>query len=133
MKRYLLDTNICISFMKGRYGIKEKIREVRLANCGISEITVAELLYGAYHSNNQTRYVEETKRFISCFTVLPISGALELFAENKSQLTRAGLPIDNFDLLIGCTAVANKMIMVSDNIRHLSRIKQISIENWTQR
>ena len=37
------------------------------------------------------------------------------------------------DLLIGCTAVANNMIMVTDNIKHFSRIYGIQLENWVNR
>ena len=45
MKGYLLDTNICIFYMKGRYQLDEKIAKVGQNNCYISEITVAELLF----------------------------------------------------------------------------------------
>ena len=37
------------------------------------------------------------------------------------------------DLLIGCTAVANNMIMVTDNIKPFSRIYGIQLENWVNR
>ncbi len=32
MKQYLLDTNICIHYLKNQHGISEKIREVGLEN-----------------------------------------------------------------------------------------------------
>lgn len=35
---YLLDTNICISLLKNKYGIREKVVEVEPKNCYISEI-----------------------------------------------------------------------------------------------
>jgi tRNA(fMet)-specific endonuclease VapC len=37
---------------------------------------------------------------------------------------------DEFDLLIGCTAVENKLILVTDNIKDFENIKGIKIENW---
>jgi tRNA(fMet)-specific endonuclease VapC len=40
--------------------------------------------------------------------------------------------LDEFDLLIGATAVSANMIMVSNNVKHLSRIKQIKLEDWTK-
>lgn len=43
MKKYLLDTNICIYYLKGRFELDSKIAEVGMINCFISEITVAEL------------------------------------------------------------------------------------------
>lgn len=42
----------------------------------------------------------------------------------------AGTPIDDFDLLIGASAVQYDMIIVTGNIRHFQRIPKIKIENW---
>lgn len=47
MGQYLLDTNICIFLLRGQYDVDKKIDEVGLENCHISEITMAELKYGA--------------------------------------------------------------------------------------
>lgn len=47
MEQYLLDTNICIYLLRGKYNVDRKIDAVGLDNCFISEITVAELMYGA--------------------------------------------------------------------------------------
>ncbi len=49
--RYLLDTNICIYFLKGRYNLVEKFDQIGFDNLYISEITVAELKFGAAKSN----------------------------------------------------------------------------------
>ena len=37
----------------------------------------------------------------------------------------------DLDLLIGSTAVAIDCIMVTENVKHLNRIENIQIENWT--
>lgn len=50
MTRYLLDTNICIFMLKNRYGVAERIRKAGYDNCFISDITLAELYYGASNS-----------------------------------------------------------------------------------
>lgn len=41
--------------------------------------------------------------------------------------------INDFDLLIGSTAIANELIMVTENIREFKRISGIEIENWVKR
>jgi tRNA(fMet)-specific endonuclease VapC len=38
--------------------------------------------------------------------------------------------IDDFDLLIGATAINHNMIMVTNNVAHLSRLENIIIEDW---
>ncbi len=42
--KYLLDTNICVYFLRGNHIISNHIRNIGWKNCYISEITVAELL-----------------------------------------------------------------------------------------
>ncbi len=41
--------------------------------------------------------------------------------------------ISDFDLLIGCTAIENQLIMVTENIKEFNRINGIKIENWINR
>lgn len=132
MTKYLLDTNICIFFMKGKYELDKKIMQVGLENCYISEITVAELLYGAYHSKNE-RHISETKQFINEFAIIPISSIIDDFARQKDSLVASGQIIDDFDIFIGMSAVKNDYVMVTDNVKHLSRINGIKIENWIER
>jgi len=40
--------------------------------------------------------------------------------------------IDDFDLLIGSTAIVNDMILVTNNEKHFERLNHIKIENWTR-
>ena len=53
--RYLLDTNTCIFFLRGKLNLDEIIKEKGRENCFISEITVAELRYGAENSENPAK------------------------------------------------------------------------------
>ncbi len=41
--QYLLDTNICVFFLRGKMNLEEIIKEKGKQNCFISEITVFEL------------------------------------------------------------------------------------------
>ena len=41
--------------------------------------------------------------------------------------------ISDFDILIGFSSVANKLIMVTENLKDLERISNIKIENWVER
>lgn len=132
MKRYLLDTNICIYLFKKRHHNLERMNQVGWENCYISEITLAELYYGASNSGQKEMKMKEIHLLEEYLTILPIRPTIEKYGDYKSVLRKQGLLIDDFDLLIGCTAVHNKLIMVTENIKHLSRIPNISIENWIQ-
>ena len=45
--QYLLDTSICVFYLRGKLNLAEIIQEKGRQNFFISEITVAELRYGA--------------------------------------------------------------------------------------
>lgn len=128
--KYLLDTDIVISFLKNKHKIPEKIESVGIDNCFLSEITIVELTFGAYHSNNFSKHILEVKKIEKLFEVIPIYGHIEQFGKEKSRLRKDGILIPDFDLLIGTCAVANSMAMITNNVKHLGRIQSITIENW---
>ena len=81
MNGYLLDTDICIYFLKGRYGLVEKIDHVGIQNCFVSEITIAELLFGAENSQNLSKHLAEVEFFEKSFRIIPIYSFLRAYAK----------------------------------------------------
>lgn len=114
---------------KNKQGIREKILDVSLTNCFVSEITLAELFYGAAKSGREEHF-KDVGMVIRMFKVLPVYPCLRLYGGMKAELEAKGMRIDEFDLLIGATAVFNKMVMVTSNVKHFERIPEIQIENW---
>jgi tRNA(fMet)-specific endonuclease VapC len=132
--RYLLDTNIIIFWLKGRYNIGEKIRDVGANNCYVSEVTVAELRFGV-ECSDASLLAEKRRRlefFLKHLQIIPFSIAIEQYAKEKARLRSKGEIISDFDLLIGATAIQKNLICVTNNTKHLSRIKNIILEDWTQ-
>ena len=73
--KYLLDTNICVHFLRGKYEIDKTIKEKGLENCYISEITVLIYINNASDdpiavSANDSAFFECTE--IRCFTALEL-------------------------------------------------------------
>lgn len=134
MNSYLLDTDICIYSMKGLYDLKEKILHVGIENCFISEITVLELTYGVENSDasKKEKNLEKLNSFLNSIDTISVTSCIKIFAKEKSRLKKSGILIDHFDLIIGTTAVANNMILVTNNSKHFDRIESIQIENWSQ-
>ncbi|MEO6833443.1 MAG: type II toxin-antitoxin system VapC family toxin [Chitinophagaceae bacterium] len=131
MKRYLLDTNICIYFIKWLFELNKKIAEIGSENCFISEITVAELKYGVENSKTIEAIKVVVDAFIQKFAIIPIYNSLDIYAKEKTKLRQSGQLIDDFDILITATAVANNMTMVTNNTKQLRRLENIQIEDWT--
>ncbi len=132
MKQYLLDTNIIIFYIKGKFDLDSKIDKIGLENCFISEITIAELLHGALKSQNPTKHLKIVEDIQKNITVIPISNALKIYAKEKSRLEKKGIPIDSFDILIGATAINNKFVMVTNNTKHFDRLNNLKLEDWTK-
>jgi tRNA(fMet)-specific endonuclease VapC len=133
MVEYLLDTNICAFYFRNKYKIVDKLSKVGLSKCAISEITLAELTFGMQRSNYKEENIEKLNKFTEIVSVISIRKSILLYAKEKVRLILTNKVIDDFDLFIGTTAVANKLIMVTDNVKHLSRIENIKIENWVER
>mgnify|MGYP002623072183 FL=1 len=135
-QKYLLDTCICAYWLRDKQNVKERINAVGFDNCYISEITIAELKFGKAYGQLKggPKYREQPlKEFFEAMDVLPIAPVFDLYAEERARLTLAGTPTGDFDLLIGCTAVAEGMVMVTENVKDFQNIKGIQIENWIER
>ncbi|MES2616810.1 MAG: type II toxin-antitoxin system VapC family toxin [Bacteroidota bacterium] len=132
MKRYLLDTNICIYFIKGKYNLDKKFETIDPENCFISEITLAELKFGVENSEKKEKNQVVLDNFISGVKIIPIFHSLDIYAKEKARLRKEGTLIDDFDLLIGATAITHKLSLVTNNTDHFKRIKGIELEDWTK-
>lgn len=88
MKKYLLDTNICIYFIKGKFGLHEKIVTVGQESCFISEITVAEMKYGVENSKTPEIMAPIVTAFLSKFVVIPIYACLDIYAKEKAKIRK---------------------------------------------
>jgi predicted nucleic acid-binding protein len=72
-----------------------------------------------------------TKELISRVNIVPIGESEALSAGNiLAELRKKGETIGLEDVLIAASAVANKLVVVSANTRHFSRIKGLKVENW---
>ncbi len=118
--------------MRGKYDVDKHIVSVGIDNCCISEITVAELLYGAECSSAPEYNRKLVNDFCNDLEIIPITGTLSHYARQKATLRKRGLLIDDFDLLIACGAMEHDLILVSDNTKHFDRLN-VKLENWIAR
>lgn len=131
-KKYLLDTNVCIFLLQDKFGVADQVRRVGRRNCYVSELTIAELLYG-YAFAQDPRNEHDAENIQEIFHVQPIYDSLKTYAATKAYLRRTSQLIDEFDMLIGSTAVHHGFVMVTENTDHFERIPGIEIENWVER
>ena len=132
--KYLLDTNICVFFIRGKYNLYTIFKEKGIENCSISELTVFELKFGAENSSDPINSHWVVNEFIKRFSIIPISEIADKYAEIKVKLRKNGTPMhDEFDLMIGVTALQNRMTLVTDNLKDFRFIEGLITENWIVR
>lgn len=132
--QYLLDTSICIFFLRGKLNLDKIFKEKGIENCFISEITVLELRYGAENSENPIKSHSAVDNFVNGLTILPIYGSIKQYAKEKVRLKKLGKPVhDDFDLLIGVTSIEHRLTLVTDNLKDFENLDGINIENWFNR
>ncbi|MGK7897451.1 MAG: type II toxin-antitoxin system VapC family toxin [Xenococcus sp. (in: cyanobacteria)] len=130
--KYLLDTDICIYWLKGRKAVRDKINQVGQNEIAICSITVSELYFGAYNSNKIEQNLVTAETFIESLPIVSLSNnTLKNFGQLKAQLRQAGTPVADFDLLIASVAIIEDMILVTNNTRHYQRIVGLKLDNWT--
>ena len=132
MTKFLLDTCTCISMLRNEGFVRETLRRVGVKNCYISEITVAELYFGVAKAENKKRKLEDIEKIQNLFRVIPAYSSFKEYGEIRFTLEHSGMRVDQFDLLIGATALHHQLTLVTSNIKHFNRIQGINIENWKE-
>lgn len=128
-EKYLLDTTVCVALLRRKLGIAEMIESKGLSNCLISDITLAELTYGAVKSENP-KHFNDIIKIQSIFKVLHSNLCYQEYAEIRHNLTKKGLAIADFDTLIAATAIHNGLTLVTNNIKHFERVENLKLTNW---
>ena len=130
--KYLLDTNVCIRYLNAQSAkIEQMLTKLSPGQVALCSIVRAELLYGALKSSQPKRNAERLAYFFRGFPCLPFDDrASEVYADVRLRLEKAGKPIGPNDLLIGATAVANGLVLVTHNTQEFGRIEGLVVEDW---
>jgi tRNA(fMet)-specific endonuclease VapC len=111
--------------------VKQRLNGIGADACCVSIVSVLELRYGAENSSDPSRFHHQLNEFLQGLTTVPIDNIVMRYAKEKTRLRKSGIPLhDEFDLLIGVTAVEHNYILVTDNTKHFSRIENIQLQNW---
>jgi tRNA(fMet)-specific endonuclease VapC len=132
--RFLLDTNICIYIIKQKpTAVFERFRYLSPADVGISSITVAELEYGAYKSQRLEKNRAALGEFLIPLEIVPFDErSTQTYGQVRAGLERKGIVVGSMDMLIASQAIALGLTLVTNNVRELSQIPGLVLENWVE-
>jgi len=128
---YLIDTDILIYSLKGVPQVISNFKLFEDAPKAISVISYGELIYGANKSAKVTSNLAKVHRLQEIFPVIDASKSiLDCFGSIKADLSKEGISVADFDLLIGSTAITLGYTLVTNNEKHFSKIPDLKMTNW---
>jgi tRNA(fMet)-specific endonuclease VapC len=125
-----IDSDFAIAILKGNPKAKELLTNLESeGEIFISSINVFELTY-------ITKEISKNKEksllnLINTLKILPLDKNSALMASKIGRkLVKEGKMVHPMDLMIGAIALQNKMSLVTNNVKHFSRIKGLEIVSW---
>jgi tRNA(fMet)-specific endonuclease VapC len=134
MKEALVDTNILSLFFRGHPLVVANFTTYLAEYSAIrfSIITYYEVVSGLKHRDAR-KQLDSFLEFAAQSTIHPLSVQVaDRTAELYADLRKRGEPIDDIDLLIAGTALANGLVLITDNRRHFDRIVELEVDNWAE-
>jgi tRNA(fMet)-specific endonuclease VapC len=130
--RYLLDTNVCVDYLTGRYpSVRSRLQAESPADVCTSSIVAAELRYGADRSRKPAANHAALDRLFAALNTADFdSVAARAYGRIRATLERAGGPIGPNDMLIAAHALALDLVLVSDNEGEMARVDDLIVVNW---
>jgi tRNA(fMet)-specific endonuclease VapC len=126
--RFLLDTGVVVSFLRGVEGLDERLAEA--AEVLVSCVTLGELLYGALRSSRVAENRERVEGFLQAATLVGVDrSTAEVYARIKDELRVRGRPIPENDIWIAATARQHGLTLVSSD-SHFEEIEALPLTSW---
>ncbi len=129
---YLLDTNIVSYWMRGNESVIDRIRSCSPSDLALSTITLAEILYGIEKSplkkKERLLKIEKISSLLEIYSFDEMAAAE--YAVIRARLENKGTVISERDTQIASIAMANKLTVVTHNVKEFSRIPKLKVEDW---
>ena len=129
-----LDSSVIVDFLRNNEKAIDFITNLRSEDVATTVINVYELESGiwAMKNENYAMRLDNLNKFLSKIKLLQ----LDTYSVNQSakifgELSRGGKIIEDLDILIaGVCLVNNCDTIITENIKHFSRIKGLKVETY---
>jgi tRNA(fMet)-specific endonuclease VapC len=131
----ILDSSVIIAHERSAHSVRQILEQVHASQgeteVGLSVITVAELMHGAYRAKTQAqqeRRLEFVERLCQDVPVHPVTlDIARLIGRIEGQQEAKGIQFAFEDLAIGVTALILGYSVMTLNARHFQRIPGLSV------
>lgn len=134
VKPSLIDTDILSLFFKNNPKVISFFTSylALYKKLNFSIITYYEILSGLKHRDADKKLFRFLE-FASKSNVLPLTKeSVTISGDIYAELRKSGNSLDDIDLLIAGTAIANRMVIVTHNRHHFERIRILETEDWSE-
>jgi len=128
---YCLDTDILIEYFRGNEPIKRKIENLTEEDSvGLTWLTFYEFFKGIFLSGklNEEKFLQGLAT--TCVIMEESYDAAKIGGEIYANLKKKGELINDADILIASIVKTHNAILVTNNVKHFSRVEGLQIENW---
>jgi len=131
---FCLDTNIWSYLLRTpNEALVRNLKKHTTAELCLTEMTRAELLFGARRSSKSKALTQRIEQLLSPYPRLPFGAdAAVHYAEIRTLLEKKGTPISPNDLIIAATARAANAVLVTANHSEFYRIPGLECQDWTR-
>ncbi|HEY7428581.1 MAG TPA: type II toxin-antitoxin system VapC family toxin [Gemmataceae bacterium] len=134
MKIYLLDSNVCIAYMRqSDPGLVQKVQNTAPKDIRLCSVVLGELYYGTFHglTVHQASSLAQIAQLRQAYSSIPFDDAsAERYGRICADLAAKGELIGPNDLLIAAIALAHGLTLVTHNSKEFSRVPGLTLEDW---
>lgn len=128
--KFLLDSDVLIDHLNNKNVYLSSVLKGFDRNLYISVITWSEIMYGIKKPANFDKNLTIFKNFLNDLEIKIIKFDKKIadkFIDLKIDLEKKGNRLEDFDLIIGSTAITKDLMLITKNTKHFSRIPGIKI------
>lgn len=134
--RYLLDTSTVSFLMRGEPAVVDRLMSRSRTDVYLCQAVVAEIEYGLARlprSARRTRLRRRFDVFLDELARAPWTDEVSrAFGRIKADLEQRGVRLEDFDVAVAAHAVALEATLVTDNVAHMARVRDLAVENWRE-
>jgi len=129
---WFLDSSTLIDCLRGKKPyIEQSLVQNDPSDIKIPAIVKAELVLGAYKSNDVEWNRSQVELILSPFEVVPFDDLCVLpYASIRAQLEKEGQIIGFNDIVIAATVIAHDGVLFTMNEKEFKRVKGLKIGEW---
>ena len=128
----LVDSSVFIAAERGQLDLDRFLERLGDTGLSLAAITASELLHGVHRLRRSRRSVRAQSFVETILARVPVVSfdivCARAHARLGARLARRGVTIGAHDLLIGATALANGLSVITRDRRSFARIPELEVE-----